>query len=364
MSIVVTDVAQAPPAATMSDDAWRELLATHDRDVDALLDRFRGRRVKQHGEGCLAAFDAPARAIRCAVAIVDAANRLGLGLQIGLHCGECELVDGDVQGIPVHVTMRIASQAAPGEVLVSGTVRDLVPGSGIRFGAERDIELPALPGRSAFPVVTEGVTPEDVRRLAVEQANVVSCEGEYWTIAYEGQVVTLRDTKGLRDLAWLLAAPGREFHVLDLVADGSTTAERMSPEAARQTDLHLDQGSSEPVIDETARTAYRKRIADLEQELDTAEQLADAGTAARVRSERDALVDHLTAAYGLGGQPRRTPDDVERARKAVSRRIRTMLTRIDDVLPQLGRHLRTAVRTGVFCSYEPDRTLHWTISLP
>lgn len=282
-----------------------------------------------------------------------------------MHCGECELVDDDVQGIAVRLTTRIASQAAAGEVLVSGTVRDLVPGSGIRFGAGRDIELPDLPGpRSAFGVVTEGVTPEDVRRLAVEQANVLSCDGDYWTIAYEGQVATLRGTKGLYDLARLLAAPGREFHVLDLVADESTAGGRMSLEAAHQTGLHIDQGSSEPVIDETARAAYRQRIAELEQELDTAEQLADTGSAARVRSERNALVDHLAAAYGLGGQPRRTPDHVERPRKAVPRRIRTMLTRVDDALPQLGRHLRTALRTGVFCSYEPDRTLQWTIKLP
>lgn len=364
LTLVVTDVATATPAATMSDDAWRELLATHDREVDAQLTHFRGRRVKRLGEGCLASFDAPARAIRCAVGIVDAANRLGLGLQVGVHCGECELVDDDVQGIAVHMTTRIASQAAAGEVLVSGTVRDLVPGSGIRFGADRDAELPDLPGpRSAFPVVTEGMTPEDVRRLAVEQANVLSCDGDYWTIAYEGQVATLRDTKGLRDLARLLAIPGREIHVLDLVADGSTAAGRMSPEAARQTGLHLDQASNEPVIDETARAAYQRRLTQLEQELDTAEELADTGSAARVRSERDALVDHLAAAYGLGGQPRRAPDHVERARKAVSRRIRTMITRVDDALPQLGRHLRTALRTGMFCSYEPDRTLHWTIKL-
>lgn len=365
LTLMVTDVARATPAATMSDDAWRELLAAHDREVDAQLTRFRGRRVKHLGEGCLAVFDAPARAVRCAAGLVDAANHLGLGLQVGLHCGECELVDGDVQGVAVHVTTRIANQATPGEVLVSGTVRDLVPGSGIRFGAGRDIDLQALPGRrSVFPVVTEGVTPDDVRRLATEQANVLSCEGDYWTIAYEGQVATLRDIKGLRDLARLLATPGREIHVLDLVADGATAAGRRSPEAARQTGLHMDQGSYEPVIDETARAAYRQRIAELEQELDTAEQLADAGAAARVRSERDALVDHLAAAYGLGGRPRRTPDHVERARKAVSRRIRTMVHRIDDALPQLSRHLRSALRTGVFCSYEPDRTLHWTIRLP
>lgn len=365
LTVVVTDVARAPAAATMNDDAWRELLAAHDREVDARLNHFSGRRVNHLGEGFLAVFDAPARAIRCAAAIVDAADRLGLGVRVGVHCGECELVDDDVQGIAVHMTTRIASEAAPGEVLVSGTVRDLVPGSGIRFGPGRDIEMQALPGRrSVFPVVTEGAAPEDVRHLAIEQANLLSCDGDYWTIAYEGQVATVRDIKGFRDLARLLSTPGREIHVLDLVADGSRAAERTSSEVSHQLGLHMDQGTGEPAIDETARDAYRQRITELEHDLDAAEQMGDTGAAAHYRSERDALVDHLVTAYGLGGRPRRTSDHVERARKTVSRRIHTMVTRVEHAHPQLGRHLRTALRTGVFCSYQPDRALHWTIRLP
>lgn len=365
LSVMVTDVARVTPAATMNDDAWRELLAAHDREIDAQLHRFHGRRVKQVGEGCLAVFDAPARAVRCAVGIVGAADRLGLGVRVGMHCGECELVDDDVQGIAVHMTMRIASQATAGEVLVSGTVRDLVPGSGIRFGSRRDLEVQALPGpRSVFPVVTEGATPEDVRQLVIEQANVLSCDGDYWTIAYDGQVATVRDVKGLRDLARLLSTPRREIHVLDLVSDGSTAADRTSSEVSRQAGLHVDEGAREPVIDETARNAYRQRIIELEQELDVAEQMGNADAVAHHRSERDALVDHLVATYGLGGRPRRTADHVERARKAVSRRIHTMVSRVDDAHPQFGRHLRASLRTGVFCSYQPDRSLHWTINLP
>lgn len=203
LTIVVTDIAHAASTMTrLGDQAWRELLAAHDHEVDEHLARFGGRRVKYLGDGCLAVFDGPARAIRCAVGIVDAAARLGLRVRAGLHCGECETADDDVRGIAVHVAARVTDLAAPGEVLVSATVRDLVAGSGIRFGPGRDIELQGLPGRrTVLPVLAKGATPDDIRRLAIDQANVLRRDGEYWTVAYDGTVATLRDSKGLRDLA-------------------------------------------------------------------------------------------------------------------------------------------------------------------
>jgi hypothetical protein len=136
----------------------------------------------------------------------------------------------------------------------------------------------------------------------------------------------------------------------------------MSRRAAADAGLHLDSGAAEPVIDEAARTAYQQRMADIEQELDDAQTRRDADAAARARVEREALVEQLTAAYGLAGRPRRSPDHVERARKTVSRRIRTALRRIDGVHPALGRHLHASLRTGVYCSYQPERDLHWTIT--
>jgi pimeloyl-ACP methyl ester carboxylesterase len=364
LTVVATDIADATSIMTrLGDRAWRELLAAHDRELDEHLARFGGRRVTHLSEGCLAVFDGPARAIRCAVGIVDAAARLGLGVRAGLHCGECETVEDDVRGIAVHIGVRIAELATPGEVLASGTVRDLVAGSGIRFGPGRDVELQGLPGRrTVLPVLAGGASPEDIRRLAIEQANVLRRDGEYWTVAYEGTVATLRDSKGLRDLARLLAAPGRELHVLDLATERAAEGEAMSRRAAADAGLHLDSGAAEPVIDEAARTAYQQRMADIEQELDDAQTRRDADAAARARVEREALVEQLTAAYGLGGRPRRTPDHVERARKTVSRRIRTALRRIDGVHPALGRHLHASLRTGVYCSYQPERDLHWTIT--
>lgn len=362
LTIVVAELTQAAPTASLNDGAWREQLDSYSRAVEEQVGRFDGKSMTRPGEVVVATFDAPARAIRCATAIVDIAHRRGLDVRVGIHCGECEVAEEGVEGIAVHVATRIATEGAPRDVLVSGTVRDLVHGSGIRFGQGRDIELQVLDERrSVFPVRTEGVTPEDARRLTIEQANLLRCDGEYWTIAFEGEVAALRDTKGLHDLAQLLASPGAEVHVFDLAADGVSPTGSVSSEEARQAGLHPDDGTGEPMIDDTAREAYRRRLTDLEQELEAAEQQGDTGVATRVRDERSALLDQLTAAYGLGGRTRRTPDHVERARKAVSRRIRTTIIRVGDALPALGRHLRTAVHTGVFCSYQPERPLRWTV---
>jgi hypothetical protein len=165
----------------------------------------------------------------------------------------------------------------------------------------------------------------------------------------------------MADLARLLAAPGREVHALDLVTDGPRPARTTSSSRGAEDGLHLDRGGGEPVIDETARAAYRRRLAELEQDLEEADAMGDDATADRARAEHDALVEQLASAYGVGGRVRRTPDHAERARKAVSRRLQTTLRRIDSVHPALGRHLRASLRTGVFCSYQPEHELDWVV---
>jgi class 3 adenylate cyclase len=140
-TVMFTDiVGSTNRAAELGDARWRQLLSAHQATVRRELMRFRGHEVKTLGDGHLVTFDGPARAVRCGQAIVEAANSLGLEVRIGLHAGEVELVEDDVSGIAVHVAARVVALAAPGEVLVSSTVRDLVAGSGIRFegrGAER-----------------------------------------------------------------------------------------------------------------------------------------------------------------------------------------------------------------------------------
>jgi class 3 adenylate cyclase len=195
LTLVFTDIADATPKAVdLGDDIWREVLAAHDRDVRTHLTRFGGEEIKRLDNGVLAVFDGPARAIRCALGIVEAAEPKGLAVRVGVHTGECELVEADVRGIAVHVGARILELAAPGQILVSSTVRDLVAGSGIRFGEGRDVQLAGMPGTATvFPVLRHGASPEAVRRSAVEQTNLFRRDGEYWTVGHRGLVVTVRD---------------------------------------------------------------------------------------------------------------------------------------------------------------------------
>ena len=134
-TVLFTDIAGSTvQAARMGDRAWRDLLGRHHAVVRRQLVRFRGREVDTAGDGFFASFDGPARAIRCAQAILESVRELGLDVRAGLHTGECEVIgDGKVAGIAVHTGARIASLANPGEVLVSSTVKDLVAGSGIQF---------------------------------------------------------------------------------------------------------------------------------------------------------------------------------------------------------------------------------------
>jgi pimeloyl-ACP methyl ester carboxylesterase len=361
LTVLCVDVIGTPDVLNLTTEAWRELIAGHEEIARNHLTRFDGREVTSGGHGLLATFDGPGRAIHCAVGIAHAAARRGLPVRAGLHTGECEVVDTQVQGPTVHIATRIAELAGPGQVLVSSTVCDLVPGSGIRFGDGLPLDLEGLVGaRTVFPVLSRGVTPEAVRRFAIDQANVLRRDGEYWTVAYAGLVVTLRDSKGLHDIARLLAAPGREIHVLDLVAPAASAAAGSVVDAL-DAGLNFGRPAAERVIDDTALAAYKQRIEELNEDIDEAASRGDGEAAAKARRELDTLVDQLASAYGLGGTVRRIPDHAERARKAVTRRIRDAIARIDRVHPVLGRHLNASLHTGVFCSYTPERDASWAI---
>jgi class 3 adenylate cyclase/pimeloyl-ACP methyl ester carboxylesterase len=146
-TILFTDiVGSTARAVELGDAGWRELLNKHHDAVRRQLTRFRGREIDTAGDGFLASFDGPARAIRCACEIITAVRELGLELRAGLHTGECELVDGKVGGIAVHIGARVAADAKPGEVLVSSTVKDLVAGSGIEFVDRGREALKGIPG--------------------------------------------------------------------------------------------------------------------------------------------------------------------------------------------------------------------------
>ena len=146
-TVVVTDIVDSTGHANaLGDRAWRQLLQRHDDATRRELARFRGREIKQLGDGFLATFDGPARAVRCGAAIRDALAAHGIALRTGVHTGECELRGDDVSGIAVHIASRVGATAGPGEVLVSSTVHDLVIGSGLEFEHRGEHELPGVPG--------------------------------------------------------------------------------------------------------------------------------------------------------------------------------------------------------------------------
>ncbi|MEA2399134.1 MAG: hypothetical protein QOK25_2690 [Thermoleophilaceae bacterium] len=133
-TVLFTDIVDSTRTASeLGDQRWREVLERYQRAVTAALGRFGGREVKSTGDGHLATFDGPARAIRCAQAIVDSSEALGIHLRAGMHTGECEVMGDDIGGIAVHIAARVSGLAGPDEVLVSRTVKDLVAGSGIEF---------------------------------------------------------------------------------------------------------------------------------------------------------------------------------------------------------------------------------------
>jgi class 3 adenylate cyclase len=154
-TIVFTDiVGSTQKAADLGDAAWRELLTRHHSVVRALIARHRGEELDTAGDGFFASFDGPGRAIACATAIAHDVRTLGLEVRAGVHTGECERMDGKLSGIAVVIGARVAGAAGPGEVLVTGTVRDLVAGSGIEFVDRGERELKGISGSSRlFSVV-------------------------------------------------------------------------------------------------------------------------------------------------------------------------------------------------------------------
>jgi class 3 adenylate cyclase len=146
-TLLFTDIADSTThMARLGDAGWRELLERHHALIRRELARAHGREVDTAGDGFFAAFDGPARAVRCAKSIVGGVRELGLDVRSGLHTGECELVDGKVSGIAVHTGARVAAHADAGEVLVSSTVKDLVAGSGLEFEDRGVHELKGIPG--------------------------------------------------------------------------------------------------------------------------------------------------------------------------------------------------------------------------
>jgi hypothetical protein len=176
---------------------------------------------------------------------------------------------------------------------------------------------------------------------AAARSAVMVEQGDTWLVTFAGTTVTVRNSKGMHDLARLIDAGGREIHCLDLL------------------DAVVDQPSTGEVIDARARSEIEQRIRELQADIDDAERDNDLARADRAQAEFDALVEHLAAALGRGGRRRHGAGTAERARSAVTHRLRSTIRQIDKIHPSVGRHLAASVKTGTYCSYQPEHPTHW-----
>ncbi len=192
-------------------------------------------------------------------------------------------------------------------------------------------------------------------------ANIFRRSGDYWSIVFEGRTTRLRDLKGLWYMSRLLAEPGREFHVVDLVtADPNRRSGGIGAPAER---TPLPDSDCGPLLDSRAKEAYRRHLTEIDEDIAEARILGDDERAAQAEAERDFISRELARAIGLGGRDRLAGSAAERARSSVTRAIRRALARIQEYDPDLGEHLEHAIRTGTYCAYrvDPASPRRWTV---
>jgi tetratricopeptide (TPR) repeat protein len=277
---------------------------------------------------------------------IGAGTHGSLARQLGLLAGAL----GRREEAVAHFEAALTANGAAGSPLLVAHTRGDYGAALLRLGGPADRErAAALLAEAAAAYRELGLTvhAERAEALAGRPAGAgggarLRREGDHWMVAWAGRSVHLRHGKGVDDLASLLAAPGRAFHVLDLVGAAG-------------------EGGGDEVLDRRARGAYRARAEELREDIEQAQRDHDPERATRARVELEAIADELGAGVGLGGRARRLGDPAERARKTVSWRLRSTLDRIDRAHPDLGRHLRQSLRMGTFCSYQPDPPVRWDV---
>jgi len=192
--------------------------------------------------------------------------------------------------------------------------------------------------------------------------NVFRADGDTRSVLYDGNPVLLQDLKGMRYLARLLAEPGREFHVLDLVAAERGAPIVPTPSGGMPAPVTIE-GDLGPALDARAKEAYRRRLRDIEDDIEEATLMGDGERAALAAADRDYIVGELSRAFGLGGRDRHIGSSSERARASVTRAVRYALDRVAAHHPVLAEHLESTVHTGTYCSYVPDPRvpIRWTV---
>jgi class 3 adenylate cyclase len=355
-------------------------------EMGRLVLEYEGTLERFTGDGMMIFFNDPApvpnpaeRAIRMALAMRDHCKSLAaqwhgrgyeLNFSVGIAQGYATIgaigfegrVDYGAIGSVTTLAARLCEEARAGEILISPRV----------LAAAQEL-IEAIPvGELTLKGFPKPLPAFNVVGLATPSAeaekDVFRREGEYWTVAYEGTVCRLRDSRGLHYIAHLLRHPEKEFHVADLVMavapEPVSMGTQLSPAAAAQmagVSLAAGPGNAGELLDPQARAEYKQRLKDLRSEFEEATSSGDSARAARLREEIEFLTDELAVAFGLGGRARKGADAAERLRKSVASRLKDAVSRIQSAHPGLGRHLTRAVKSGLFCSYVPGQPVSWKL---
>ena len=294
--------------------------------------------------------------------IADRFESKALVASAALARGRVRLAEGDTAGAEQSLSEALGLWNEVGAPYEAALTRICLAeayaatGNQHRAGLERQAARTILEGIEATPSMTPPVNVEyheAQNEQPVASANVFRREGDYWSVTFDGHTVLVRDLKGMRYLTRLLADPDREYHVLELVA--AETGHGGQLDSTQAANLPRSAfGDAGEILDARAKDAYRRRLAEIEDDIDQARALGDAARAAQADAERDFLVRELARAFGLGGRDRRAASASERARASVTRAIRQAIARIGEHHPQLDEHLSHTIRTGTYCGYHPD----------
>ncbi len=285
-----------------------------------------------------------------------------LAASVALARGRVRLAEGDATGAEQSISEAVRLWNEVGAPYEAALARlgladaHIASGSEHRAVLERQAARTILEGIEAAPTVDPSIDVPHHDALHEQpdaSINVFRREGDYWTVTFDEHTIRLRDLKGMRYLARLLADPGREFHVLDLVAaETGSVAQTGSSQVVSLPRAAL--GDAGEMLDARAKDAYRRRLAEIDDDIEEARATGDGERAAQADTERDFLLQELSRAVGLDGRDRRAASASERARVGVTRGVRQAITRIAEHHPELGGHLSRTIRTGTYCAYLPD----------
>jgi tetratricopeptide (TPR) repeat protein len=295
-------------------------------------------------------------------AVADTYSSPWLAASASLARARLALLDGDPDLAAQHAEAAVGAWAQIGAPFETAVARSTLAAAHARAGRDAAARIErdaAIHGFERYGAIgrAQALREHDLQPTVADRSPhraTFRLDGEIRSITFAGTSASLRDLKGFRYLARLLAEPEREFHVLDLVAVEQGTLPTAGAAVVGPAELEDDARTGIPTLDGQARSAYRRRLEEIDADIEDARRCNDLGRAELAEHDRDFLIAELSRAVGLGGRLRSVGSDVERARTAVTRALRYSVERLGAELPDLGAHLETALRTGTYCSYRPD----------